>query len=353
MDRGRRIGFALIALAVGSAAAVLPAPVAAQTGSGFVCTEIVGFSQTESWYRAGFISSVSNPGAWQLRWFSGGSIDQWADHSGGFTGWDSRYLVTQCAQNSSRPDRVVLNVSGDYRNDPGWWAQQTSLAIDNVHKKYANVRQIVLQPVVGGPAGGQCQYAGKVVRATYNFAYIQQGLARLVGGDVVTGPAPTVRTCADFADDVGHLVQDGRVAVGQSIAQSYASAGPAPAPGPQPVPAPGPPAVGPEPVPAPPAPVPVPALVGQSGAAFCERDQAPNFAFGFATLSQLIGEAMGGPTECEHGNPENGDTLQQTTTGLAFYRSSTNTPTFTDGFLHWALTPVGLVSWTGPNSDPP
>jgi hypothetical protein len=30
------------------------------------------------------------------------------------------------------------------------------------------------------------------------------------------------------------------------------------------------------------------------------------------------------------------DTLQQTTTGLAFSRASTNTPTFTDGANHWA-----------------
>ena len=34
--------------------------------------------------------------------------------------------------------------------------------------------------------------------------------------------------------------------------------------------------------------------------------------------------------ECTHGNPANGDTLQQTSTGLSFYRRSTNTPTFTD-----------------------
>jgi hypothetical protein len=46
--------------------------------------------------------------------------------------------------------------------------------------------------------------------------------------------------------------------------------------------------------------------------------------------------------------------MQATTTGgLAFYRQSTNTPTFTDGFNHWALTGDGLIAWTGSAIDPP
>jgi hypothetical protein len=61
---------------------------------------------------------------------------------------------------------------------------------------------------------------------------------------------------------------------------------------------------------------------------------------------------MGNPVECEHANPDNGDTLQNTTTGLAFYRKSTNTPTFTNGTEHWALTTEGEVYWTGGSIDP-
>ena len=62
---------------------------------------------------------------------------------------------------------------------------------------------------------------------------------------------------------------------------------------------------------------------------------------------------MGEPLECEHGNPDNGDTLQQTTTGLAFYRQYTSTPTFTNGWDHWAWTASGLVYWVGNSIDPP
>src|SRR4051794_24257211 len=75
--------------------------------------------------------------------------------------------------------------------------------------------------------------------------------------------------------------------------------------------------------------------------AFCAPGQVPAFQFGFAALKAQVGEAMGDPTECEHTNAENGDSLQATSTGLSFYRKSTNTPTFTNGFEHWGLTSAG------------
>ena len=80
---------------------------------------------------------------------------------------------------------------------------------------------------------------------------------------------------------------------------------------------------------------------------------ASAFAFGFAALKQTLGAIMGEPAECERQDAGSGDTLQATTTGLAVYRLGTNTPTFTDGSTHWALTDAGLVSWSGPSLDPP
>lgn len=88
-------------------------------------------------------------------------------------------------------------------------------------------------------------------------------------------------------------------------------------------------------------------------APFCAPGQTPQFQAGFAALKARLGPTMGEPIECEHANSDNGDTLQETTTGLAFYRRATNTPTFTDGFRHWALTSAGLVYWEGSSIDPP
>jgi hypothetical protein len=86
----------------------------------------------------------------------------------------------------------------------------------------------------------------------------------------------------------------------------------------------------------------------------CVPGQTPTFVFGFADLKAQIGAAMGEPTTCEFADPNGtGDVHQRTTTGLAFWRKSTNTPTFTNGFDHWAHSPAGWVTWTGASIDPP
>jgi hypothetical protein len=84
----------------------------------------------------------------------------------------------------------------------------------------------------------------------------------------------------------------------------------------------------------------------------CYVGQRPTFDYGFANLRAAIGDRMGDPASCERYGPE-GDALQQTTTGLARYRKTSNTPTFTSGSEHWAMTERGLVYWTGSALDPP
>ena len=91
----------------------------------------------------------------------------------------------------------------------------------------------------------------------------------------------------------------------------------------------------------------------QAGGPFCSPGQSPAFTFGIAALHDRLGAPMGTPVECENPNPENGDTLQRTTTGLAYYRPSINTSMFTDGATHWALTETGLVLWRNQSVTPP
>jgi len=88
-------------------------------------------------------------------------------------------------------------------------------------------------------------------------------------------------------------------------------------------------------------------------APFCPPGQFPQFQFGFAALKQQLGSGMGQPMGCEHADPFSGDSLQRTTTGLAFYRQRTNTPTFTDGNSHWAVVSGGLAFWRGVSIEPP
>src|SRR3982074_2504739 len=49
----------------------------------------------------------------------------------------------------------------------------------------------------------------------------------------------------------------------------------------------------------------------------------PEFACGLAALKETMGERMGEPASCERYGPE-GDALQQTTSGLARYRKTSN-----------------------------
>jgi hypothetical protein len=81
-----------------------------------------------------------------------------------------------------------------------------------------------------------------------------------------------------------------------------------------------------------------------------------DFVLGFADFRARVGDVMGDPTENEHGNQANCDTQQLTTTGLAFWRCSTNTMTFAalpDGLHHWAVVGGQIVEWVGPSPDPP
>ena len=63
-------------------------------------------------------------------------------------------------------------------------------------------------------------------------------------------------------------------------------------------------------------------------ASWCLAVETPAFRFGFAELRKVLGDVMGQPTECEHGDGVTDDTYQETTTGVAVYHWCTNTPTF-------------------------
>jgi hypothetical protein len=78
---------------------------------------------------------------------------------------------------------------------------------------------------------------------------------------------------------------------------------------------------------------------------YCPAGQVPQWDRAFVPLKQAVGDAMGEPVECEHPNPDNGDELQRTTTGLAVFDQRRGEPVFTDGWRHWALSPQGPVYW--------
>jgi len=96
-----------------------------------------------------------------------------------------------------------------------------------------------------------------------------------------------------------------------------------------------------------------PSTAAAQSAPYCAPDVTPEFRLGFATLHSHLGHTMGVPMECQHTASDSSDIVQQSSTGLAYFRTRTNAPSFTDGWNHWALTADGLMHWQGETADPP
>lgn len=201
---------------------VLISPTGGGGGEKFTCTQAIGFSQTRQWYLdAPDFETTVGSNEWQLLWHGGAAVQRWADPD--YVGW-SEPLESPCQEGSTAPDRVVLTISGDFQSDPAVWASDIEAAVNTIRGKYPDLDQIVLQPVVGGPDHEACEADGGTVRASFNHPFIDQGIALVVGGDIVAGASPEVRSCNDYADAKGHLVVSARGPIGESIGQFYAAA---------------------------------------------------------------------------------------------------------------------------------
>jgi hypothetical protein len=204
----------------------------------FACTEIVGFSQTLQWMETPEFQSRIDDARWQARLHAGGDVDYWADPDADAwtnppidatcteSGIGLTSLCSPCARGADAPDRVLFTITLQaYESDPQVWAQKIRAAIATIRLRHPGVRRIVLQPVVGGPMGAVCPAQGQPlgVRASYNHPYIDQAIALVAADapDIVAGFSPEVGACADYADDVGHLVPAGRGPIGLAVGQYY------------------------------------------------------------------------------------------------------------------------------------
>lgn len=199
----------------------------------YVCTEFIGYSQTGQWVPyasqvmvAGGVDRVEN------RLHDGGAAIRWADPS--YEGW-SNPLNGPCATESTTPGRVIVDITHyDYltaahgAGDPvGYMEAIIRNLIVTVHAKRPAMVSLVLQPVMGGPNHGTCPTTGQpsgdpaVVRASYNHPYIDQAISRVVGGDVTRGYDNLARTCADYADWMGHLSSGAFSPIGTQVGTYY------------------------------------------------------------------------------------------------------------------------------------
>jgi hypothetical protein len=81
-----------------------------------------------------------------------------------------------------------------------------------------------------------------------------------------------------------------------------------------------------------------------------------SFVGGIGSLYGRLGAIMGDPVEAEHGNADDCNTQQLTTTGLAYWLCASAMPGFValpEGTHHWALVADRLLEWFGAADDPP
>lgn len=204
-----------------------PSPPPVPTGTGapaddFECTLVIGFSQTMQWYTTppGFESAVAGD-RWELLWNAGASVELWGNPE--YVGW-SEPIVSPCTERSADPDRVLFTIgSRTLPPDPSAWADAIESAVQATRERYPGAREIILQPLVGGPGDGPCPTKnGGVVEASASHPVIDQAIAMAVGDGVVVGASPEVRACEDFQDSVGHLERRAAGPIGADIGRYYA-----------------------------------------------------------------------------------------------------------------------------------
>ncbi len=206
-------------------------PAAAQSTNCFPCTQVIGYSQVgalNGWFvKDGVFESIVGTDGWQLIWENGATLHDWQRPD--YPGWTNT-LISPCSTNSLTPDRVLLNLSGTNDTDVAAWVNDINATIDTILLKLPSVRQIILQPIVGGPAHQTCVATnGNPVRASVSHPYMDAAIALVVAAragtqpEVIAGISPEVRTCADYRDDIGHFNAAGAVAAAELIGNYYAA----------------------------------------------------------------------------------------------------------------------------------
>lgn len=203
---------------------------------GFMCTLIIGFSQTSNWYWQFESHPSIDNSRWELKWRSYGAIEMWSNPD---SDWWNASISSNCNQYSGNPDRVVLTITTcptgvrectDGNKTEAWqYVQPIKDAIINIRNFYPNVRQIDLQPVVGGPNHNLCYREFSEIRASVNHLDIDGAIATVVSEDttgiVFTGFSPEVQDCTGYSDALGHLAANapGQGYAGRTIGDFYSS----------------------------------------------------------------------------------------------------------------------------------
>ena len=197
------------------------------------CTEILGFSQTgmvclDPPDGGGGFFAVVGHGTYQVRACASAGL-AWMDPN--YPGWgttcpgQSRPALNAPCSPGLPIDRVLLTISiPSGIPTVAEWVSDIRTEIAVIRTKYAALRQIILQPVVGGPNNSVCQFGGSDVHASVIHPAIDQAIAIVAqdAADLAIGYSPEVDSCSDYIDNTGHLGTDARTRIGRKMGTYYA-----------------------------------------------------------------------------------------------------------------------------------
>ncbi len=181
-------------------------------------TEILGFSQTYQWYtgqpfefpvsdptfkpQQAFLSEYEVFADCQARFGFGGDLTKWRDET--FVGYEG-HVVHNITKGRGEITRLIFNVSGEARTVAEWEADIEDV-VEILLRKYPNLQELYLQPVIGG------MDATSNIRAVKNHPRILEAIEAVVARSstgVLRRGAEVQLQNEDFSDMIGHLTSQG------------------------------------------------------------------------------------------------------------------------------------------------
>ncbi len=201
-----------------SDAAAGPSDAGSPPSIAYTCTMMIGIQATEEWYDHGFESMVDNS-KWELVWVHSGFVELWANPSDPV--WSTQ-ITSPCAQNASKPDRVIfLALNFDY-DTPAQWNPVVAAAVANIEAKYPSAKRIELRSFIRAPGNQACPQA-PAPRSTITPAE-DEALALAAAADptrVFVAPKFEAKTCGEYSSNPPHPSPAGVIAWVKMMADYY------------------------------------------------------------------------------------------------------------------------------------
>jgi len=184
----------------------------------YTCTMMIGIQATEEWYDHGFESVVDNS-KWELVWVHSGFVELWANPNDPV--WSTQ-ITSPCAQNATKPDRVIfLALNFDYTT-PAQWNPVVDAAVANIKAKYPSAKRIEVRSFIRAPGNQACPQA-PAPRSTITPAE-DGALALAAAADptrVFVAPKFEAKTCGEYSSNPPHPSPAGVTAWIKMMADYY------------------------------------------------------------------------------------------------------------------------------------